>query len=269
MNLSVFLPPEVTGSPLAYSAALIAATFIIGIAKGGFGGGIGMLSVPVMLLVLPDKTTLPLLLPILIACDIFTIRSFPDTWDKQGFLLIAPGMLVGLFVGIFCLNRMRVEDFNLIIGLLSMVFCVMMWLGLGNRPLFAKASLAKGSVVGLACGVSTMVAHSAGAIVNMFLLSRRLDKETFIGTTGRFYFTFNVLKIPMFYFNPDASGPSFSWETLLWSSWVLPLCPVAVWMGVWMQRRFSQATFQKIIYVTLLLIAGKLISGSIHSYLTG
>ena len=267
--LSVFVPPNYDGPLLGYFAALLIAAFIVGIAKGGFGGGIGMLSVPVMLLVLPPKTVIPLLVPVLITCDIFTMRSFPNTWDKQGFLLIAPGMVVGLFAGLLLLGRMRPADIKLAIGILTLTFCVITWLGLGNKPLFARASLVKGSVVGLACGIATMLAHSAGAIVNMFLLSRRLDKETFIGTTARFYFVFNVSKVPIFGLNPNPAGPHFDWQTFLWSSWVLPFCPLAVWIGVWMQRRFSQEAFRGIIYVTLVAIAGKLIWDSLGEYAAG
>ncbi len=268
-DLTLFLPPDVFASPLAYATAFVLATLIIGVAKGGFGGGIGMISVPVMLQVAPATTVLPLLLPILIACDVCTIRHFPHEWDKKGFFVVAPGMVVGLFVGLFCLDRMRAVDINMAIALLSLVFCVVNWTGLGDRPLFTQTTFTKGTIVGLACGVSTMVAHSAGAIVSMFLLSRRLDKAVFIGTTARFYFTFNVLKVPFLALNPSPGGPTFDWSTLLWASWVLPLCPLGVWMGVWMQRRFSQRTFVWIIYTTLLLIAIKLIWSSLHIYIYG
>ena len=243
MDITLLIPPEVTDRHGPILRLLLPPLSLSVLPKGDLGEGSVCFRSRLCFWFSPAKTILPLLLPILIACDIFTIRSFPHTWDKEGFWLIAPGMVAGLFAGIFCLNRMRVEDFNLIIGILSIVFCIMMWMGVGNRPLFTRASLAKGTVVGLACGISTMVAHSAGAIVNMFLLSRRLDKTTFIGTTGRFYFTFNVLKIPFFYWNPDPDGPTFGLQTLLWASWALPLCPLAVWLGVWMQRRSHRRCF--------------------------
>lgn len=261
------IPPENLTSPAGYVSAFIASVFIIGIAKGGFGGGIGMLAVPVMLQVLPPKTAVPLMVPILVLCDLCTIRHFPHDWDKRGIALIVPGTLIGFVIGFVFLDRFRAADINLAIGLLTLFFLVLTWSGAGNRPLFQEVSRLKGTVVGIGCGFSTVVAHSAGAIVNMFFLARRLDKEYFIGTTARLYFGINLLKVPIFALNPNPDGPTFGWHTLLWTSWALPLCPLAVWIGVWMQRHFSQETFRMLIYLTLLLMAGKLIYDSIVVYL--
>lgn len=262
-----FIPPDIMTDSTGYVVAFIAATFIVGIAKGGFGGGIGMLSVPVMLQVLPPKTAVPLLVPILILCDVCTIRHFPHNWDKRGIALIVPGTVIGFLFGFVCLDRFRAADINLTVGLITLVFLVLTWSGVGNRPLFQEVNWLKGTGVGIGCGFTTIVAHSSGAIVNMFYLARRLDKETFIGTTARVYFGFNIMKVPIFGLNPNPDGPTFGWQTMLWASWALPLCPLAVWMGVWLQRRFSQETFRVAIYLTLVLIAGKLIYDSLVFYL--
>jgi uncharacterized membrane protein YfcA len=91
--------PGATAKPAAYFAAAVAAVMLVGVSKGGFGTGLGMLSVPVMMQVAPATSVLPMMLPVLIACDILAIREYPRFYSRQAIVRVAPGALAGLLLG--------------------------------------------------------------------------------------------------------------------------------------------------------------------------
>ena len=64
---SAFSEPDIP--PLMFWAFCAAAVLFQGISKSGFAGGLGILSVPLMALVMPVDKTAAALLPILILCD--------------------------------------------------------------------------------------------------------------------------------------------------------------------------------------------------------
>ena len=48
-------------------------------------------------------------------------------------------------------------------------------------------------------------------------------------------------------------------ETVRMGAWFLPLIPVGVWLGVWLNRRFSQVWFHRVILAGLFLAGLQLI----------
>ena len=56
---------------------------LIGIAKGGLGGGIGILGVPLMALAIGPRAGSGNLLPILMLMDAFAVRQWWGRWDPS------------------------------------------------------------------------------------------------------------------------------------------------------------------------------------------
>ncbi|PZO79134.1 MAG: hypothetical protein DI629_10165, partial [Mesorhizobium amorphae] len=61
--------PSLLLDPLFYAVA-IPAVILVGLSKGGFGGGVGFVGVPLMALVISPVQAAAILLPILILMDI-------------------------------------------------------------------------------------------------------------------------------------------------------------------------------------------------------
>ncbi len=267
MDFTAWLIPDViTSSPALYLAAVVSAVLLTGFSKGGFGGGLGVLATPLMMQVLPANVALAMMLPILIVCDLFTLRHFPGEWDPRSFWRLAGGTVIGIMAGCALLVFFGRPDVNgerwlkFIVGGVSVLFCGLkawaVWgpkkeAGEGRKPGFAI-----GTAAGLACGITTMLAHAAGQIVSMYFLSHRLDRRVFVGTTARYYLTFNTLKIPFFFLAGALSDKSYiTFHTLKWEVWLIPLCALGVAVGAWLNRKMSGGVFTAIVY-GLLAITG-------------
>ena len=269
-----FLPDCLRAPPLQYILAVIAATVITGFSKGGFGGGLGVISTPLLMLVLPAQVAVSMMLPILIVCDIFTLRQFPREWDPPSFRALGSGAAVGLLGGLALLlyfSRETVDGdrwIRLMVGVVSLGFCLLQLVRRrfergANRD--RSAGLKTGVGLGLLAGVTTMVAHAAGPVVNMYLLLRRLDRQTFVGTAARYFLTLNLVKVPLFILASAVSGGHYiTWQTLRWGLWLLPLCPLSVAAGAWLNRRLNAVLFTRIIYALLFVAGLRMLIDALH-----
>jgi uncharacterized membrane protein YfcA len=88
----------------------------------------------------------------------------------------------------------------------------------------------------------------------MFLVPQRLTKEIFVGTNVLVFFWINWIKVPFFLANGVITQ-----ATVARSLSLLPLVPLGVWLGVWLNRRFNETWFLRVVLVTLLLSGLQLI----------
>lgn len=259
------LPAEHSVNPVVYMVVAALALAMTGISKGGFGG-VGVLSIPMMMAVAPAKFSLGMWLPILVVCDVLTLRYYPREWKARPVLLIAPWMLLGIVLGAFLLGTISPRTTKLFVGITSIVFVGLDWFRtwLKKRidrgkdvPPFRPTWLTA-SPFGIAAGITTMLAHAAGAITTIYFLPQRMEKRDFVGTQARFYFVFNSAKIPFYaivpLLNPQAEQ-LITRETLIKSVWMLPLAPLFVWIGAAMNEKMSPAVFHRVVYI-LLAVSG-------------
>jgi len=259
------LPAGVTASPAVYMIVATLALAMTGISKGGFGG-VGVLSIPLMMAVAPAKFSLGMWLPILVVCDILTLRHYPREWQARPVLLIAPWMLLGIMLGALLLGVISQEATKIFVGATSIAFVGLDWVRSwlkrridrdGELPPFRPTWLTA-MPFGIAAGIATMLAHAAGAITTIYFLPQRMEKRDFVGTQARFYFVFNSAKIPFYAVVPFLDSnfePLITRETLVKSIWLLPMAPLFVWMGAAMNHHMSPALFHRVVYI-LLAISG-------------
>lgn len=259
------LPPGSAGHPVIYMLVAAIALAMTGISKGGFGG-VGVLSMPLMMAVAPARFSLGMWLPLLVLCDILTLRHYPKEWKPRPLLLIAPWMLAGIGLGALLLGYISAEATKLFVGVTSILFVVLdalrSWLKRRidrgrDLPPF-RPTWVTAAPFGVAAGVTTMLAHAAGAITTIYFLPQRMDKRDFVGTQARFYFVFNSLKVPCYLMLPLLNAkfePLITRETLMKSAWLVPLTPLFVWIGAALNERMSPVLFHRVVYA-LLAISG-------------
>jgi len=74
-------------------------TFLTGVSKGGFAGGFGTLSVPLMALAIEPIEAAGLLLPLLLAMDAFTVKAWWGHHDSIEIRRLLPGLALGVVIG--------------------------------------------------------------------------------------------------------------------------------------------------------------------------
>jgi len=241
------IPPQ-TPTALAI-AAMCGAVLIIGIAKSGFGGGVGILAVPLLAIALNPEIAVGVLLPILILGDIVALiqhRKF-RSWHHLRWAFV--GGLIGIVIGtalfwLFRSSGVLGTALNLTVGGVCVIFVALQLYRMGGGkvpavPDNAAAGLTAGGVAG---AVSTL-AHSAGPVMTIYLLEHKLDKRVLVGTLVLFFFLLNLAKLPTYIGFGLING-----KTLLASAVMLPLVPVGSLLGLWMHRVIAERPFTLIMY---------------------
>ncbi len=239
----------------SYTLAALAVLFI-GLSKAGFGGGLGMLTTPLCALAFPPKYALGMLLPLLCAGDLASMYFYRGQWDKRNLKYLLPGVVIGVIAGISFVGRFSPRQLNIAIGVIAVTFVVFQ---LTRELIFRmEGSFKPNHTLGIPCGILTGVtstfAHGAGPVVSMFLVPQHLSKEVFVGTTVLVFFWVNWIKVPFF-----VAADVITVQTLRMSLGFLPLIPVGVLLGVWLNRRFSQVAFHRAILILLALAGLQLI----------
>jgi uncharacterized protein len=234
----------------------ILAVLFIGISKAGFGGGLGLLSTPLCVLVFGPRDAIGILLPLLCAGDAFSLYPYWRKWKWNNLVYLLPGVLMGVLIGVQLIGRFSTRELNLAIGLLAVSFVLFQ---LAKQFIFkAEGVFAPNHLValpfGIGAGITSTFAHGAGPVVTMFLVPQRMPKELFVGTSVLIFTWINWIKMPFF-----IGTGLITWETARLSLLFLPVIPLGVWLGVWLNRRFSEASFLWIIYLLVLLAGLQLI----------
>ncbi|MFN2104828.1 MAG: TSUP family transporter, partial [Candidatus Promineifilaceae bacterium] len=112
--------------PTTFRIAAFTAVLIVGIAKAGFGGGIGFVATPLIALTISVADAAALLLPILIIIDLLSIRHYRGIYDRASLKLLLPSAVVGITLGALFFNALRDNDDMLrrALGLLAVLFVV-------------------------------------------------------------------------------------------------------------------------------------------------
>src|SRR5215216_4306855 len=89
--------------------------FMIGLAKGGFGG-LGSLLTPILALVLPVTLAVGVLLPMLMVGDVFAVYMYWKEWDLALVKPMLPAGIVGALAGTFLLSWLSSNGLRIILG---------------------------------------------------------------------------------------------------------------------------------------------------------
>src|SRR5690606_22048890 len=146
--------------PLFYLAA-IPAVLLYGIAKGGFGGNIAILSVPLMSLVMPPQEAAAILLQILCTMDLVALRTFRGRWSIPNLKIIIPAALVGTLLAWLSFRWMSDAHIRLMVGIIAVVFTLNIWLRKGEPPVRGVSNW-RGGFWGAVAGFTSFGIHAGG-----------------------------------------------------------------------------------------------------------
>lgn len=171
-----------------------AGVFLICFMKGAFGGGFSIVGIPLLSIVMDPVTAGGLLAPLFIAMDLFALRYWkPSTWSKPDLALLLPGLLIGIGFGYLLFRVLDHRAVAIVMAVTTLIF-VGLWFVGGSEATIRPRSSPRAVAAGLASGVTTMVAHSGGPPLAMYLLPLGLSKEVYAGTTSLFFTVGNASK---------------------------------------------------------------------------
>ena len=111
-----------------FYAAAIPAVLLFGISKGGFGGGLGVMAVPLMALVISPVQAAAILLPILCVMDLVALWKFRGKWVWPELKILLPASLIGIVIGTLLFEYMTASLVRLIIGVVAIAFTMHFWI---------------------------------------------------------------------------------------------------------------------------------------------
>ncbi|PLX35886.1 MAG: hypothetical protein C0606_17490 [Hyphomicrobiales bacterium] len=237
-----------------FFAVAVPAVFLVGLSKGGFGGSIALLAVPLMALVVPPLKAAGILLPILVAMDIVGLIAYRRTYDTRVLKVMIPSAIVGIGIAWMAAAYITDAHVRLIVGTVGVLFTLDYVRGGGLKRPPAGHNPKKGTVWGIVAGITSFVSHAGGPPYQMYTLPLRLEPVLFAGTATVFFAAVNAVKLVPYF----ALG-QFSTENLGLSLMLLPLAPVAVLSGVWLVRRVPAGPFYRITYAAVFIVSLKLI----------
>ncbi|HET6520703.1 MAG TPA: sulfite exporter TauE/SafE family protein [Geminicoccaceae bacterium] len=238
-----------------FYAAAVPAMLLVGISKGGFGGGLAIAGVPLMAFVVPPAQAAAIMLPILVLMDWIGVGAYRRSWDGPTLAVMVPGAAVGIALGGAVFGALDEGLVRLVLGAIAVVFSARYFMPGGRAEAAARPPSAwRGGLFGGLSGFTSTIAHAGGPPASMYLLPLRLDRTVFVGTTVIFFTAVNLMKLL-----PYALIGQFSATNLLTALALAPLAPVGVLAGVWLHRRIDETLFYRLCYGFVLLTGLKLI----------
>jgi uncharacterized membrane protein YfcA len=219
-------------------AVSMAAVMTIGFMKGAFGGGFAIIGIPLLAFVMDPVEAGSLLAPLFVAMDLFALRFWrPNTWSRPDLALLVPGLLVGVATGYLVLRYVDRHLVEVLMAVTTLLFAFLWWRGKSGAAVRPR-SKPKAIAAGTASGITTMVAHSGGPPLAMYLLPLGLPKEIYAGT-----------------------------DFWLLMTACLPAAFFGVWAGWKLHARLNQEQLYRLCYGLLVITALKLLWDGMQGFL--
>ena len=250
----------------SFYVVAVPAVLIYGVSKGGFGAVFGIISVPLMSMVISPLQATAIILPLLMAMDVLVLKKFWRSYDKRSIILLVPSAALGVILGYLTVGAFNDDHARLLVGTIALIFGARHFVvnfkkqaeKLEHQQHSQTADNAKGIFWGSIAGFTSFHVHSGGPPLAAYLLPKKLPPLVFAGTTGVFFGLVNWIKLPAFI----ATG-QLSKDSLFLSLILLPLVPIGVGVGYRMAARVNVKAYYSIISAALILMGFRLIYVSI------
>ena len=247
---------DLFSDPWFYAAA-IPAVVLVGLSKGGLGGAMGFIGVPLMALAMSPVRAAAILLPILVLMDLVSLWTWRGVYDGSVLKSTMPGSIIGIGVGWLTAAIVTEEAIRLIVGTVAIVFAGRwVWQQIRERGVIVKRppNAVAASFWGTVAGFTSFVAHVGGPPYQVYTLPLGLDPKVFTGTSVVFFAITNAVKLVPYF----ALG-QFDTANLEAAAVLMPIAPLATLAGAFVVRRMRPQVFYSVSYITVGVVAVKLV----------
>jgi uncharacterized protein len=226
----------------AHVAVIIALLgFMIGFAKGGFGG-LGALLTPILALVLPVAQAVGVLLPMLMVGDAFAVYMYWKEWDLDLVKRMFPAGVLGAAAGTFLLSWLPSDGLRIVLGIFVLLLVAYRFVSDRIQAVRYEPRGWHAPAAGFLAGVASGMFNNGGPAFNSYLLLQKLRARPFIATSAIFFALLNLIKVPGFLYTGVLD---LALLISLW--WVILFIPVGIWVARMTLTRLSPAAFEWII----------------------
>ena len=236
---------------------LALAGFIVGLSKGGLPG-IGMLSVPVLALVMSPINAAVLLLPIYILSDLVAVWLYRKEFSARNIRILIPAGFMGVGVGWATASLVSDTVVSLLIGLMGIAYCLHSWLRQRHLKTPKEGNLSRGIFWGTLSGFTSFVSHAGAPPFQMYVLPQKLSKMVFAGTSTIVFAAINLAKVV-----PYASLHPYSLDTVEIASALLPMALMGTVVGRVVVTRLPEKTFFLAVQIMLFIVCLRLVYESL------
>jgi uncharacterized protein len=238
---------------IGFWVAAVVAAALVGMGKGGIPI-VGILSVPVLALVMNPVAAAGMLLPVYVVSDMFGLYAYRHAYDRRVLAIVVPAAIFGVGVGWATASVVPEAAVTLLVGVIGVAFALNLIL---RKPVLAepkRAEVAPGLVWGTIAGFTSFVSHAGGPPYQIYTLPLGLSKAVFAGTSTIAFAIVNAVKLVPYY----ALG-QLGLENLKLAAVLSVPAVVAVFAGVSLVKWMPERLFFRLVAWALLLISVKLI----------
>ena len=242
MDLSIFFP--YTLLPWQWAVWICMGLFI-GLTKTGFSG-LNSVIIPLIALTFGARESTGLVLPLLIFADILAVAYYRNHAEWKYIIRLVPWSLAGFGVAILVDRLIPVQAFKYIMGGSIMAgLIVMVWSDVRGKDKAPPSGWWFSALFGMAGGFATTFGNAAGPIMAVFLLSMRLPKNSFVGTTAWFFLIINIAKMPIQIFVWD----NIFARNLLFGLTLVPVIVIGAVLGIFLIKKIPEQIYRKMVMV--------------------
>jgi len=217
----------------------------VGMTKTGLSG-LGLIFVPIMAFAFTAKASTGILLPMLNMGDVFGVAYYRRHADVKQLVRLIPWAALGLAAGVTVGTTMSNNQFTKMLGVIVLfLLALMIW----QETRRDKESVPTGwwfhALAGTAAGFTTMVGNAAGPVMSLYLISMRLPKNAFIGTSAWFFLVINLVKVPLqVIFWHNISGGSLILDLV-----ALPFIALGAFIGLKVVGKMPEKLFRYFVLI--------------------
>ena len=226
---------------------------LIGMSKGGLPM-VGMMSVPLLSLVMSPVKAAVLLLPLFVISDVVGVWLYRRQYSAPNLKILIPAGVMGVFIGWLTASMISDQTIKFIIGLVGVGFCLQIWFRRGQSLEPQPANKVKGYFWGIVAGFTSFISHAGGPPFQIYMLPQKLPKAEFAGTATSLFAIINLSKIL-----PYQNLSPYSQEDLMKAAVLVPMALLGTYLGAYLTRRINDVWFYKLVQTGLFLVSCKLI----------
>jgi len=223
----------------------------MGLSKTGIQN-VGSLAIPLFAFLFGAKESTGIVLILLAMSDLMSVIYYRKRLVWKEVLKLLPMALLGLLLALVVGKFIDNHTFKII-----MASCILFGIGIMFWMERVKDSqkeiIANGKwyapVFGFIMGFSTMIGNAAGPALSVYLLSRKMDKFTFVATGAWFIMILNYIKIPLQIFIWD----NVTWAGLLLNFMAIPFIILGGITGIKIIKTLPEQNFKRIIQILVII----------------